>query len=117
MNNFKVNVKFVDTETEALEKERENAFWLAVLSYVEPLFLWFVLCYMMGWSFSGFSSIVLLISLAVTRFIYRIRLFLYPLAWGALVFLFSSGQALSWWINVLAILIILAGRFWLLFSE
>ena len=115
--NFKVNVKFVDPEAEALEKERETAFWLAVLSYVEPFFLWFVIRYMMGWALTGFDSIGLLIGLVVIRFISKFRMFVYPIAWGGVVYLFSSGRLLPWWIDVLGILLVVGGRFWLLFSE
>jgi len=109
---MKVNIKIEDPEVKA----RENAFWMAVLSYVEPFFLWFVIRFLMDWPLLGGWSIVTLVALAVIRFMHPVRL-VYPLVWGVILYQFTTGPLLPGWLDVLAILMVVGGRFWFLFSE
>jgi hypothetical protein len=69
------------------------------------------------YSLSGFGPIALLITLVVVRFMYTVRTFLYPIGWGIFLYAFTSDQLLPWWIDLLGILIVVVGRFWLLFSR
>ncbi len=110
---MKVNIQLEDPEV----RERENAFWMMILSYVEPVFLWFVIQFLMDWSLFGGWSIGTLVGLVVVRFVYPVRLVVYPLLWGVLVYQFTAGTLLPGWLDVLAILIVVVGRFWFLFSE
>lgn len=110
---MKVNIQLEDPEV----RDRENAFWMAVLSYVEPFFLWFVIRFLMDFPIFGGWSIVILVALVVIRFIYPIRWVIYPLVWGILIYQFTAGTLFPGWLDVLAILIVVGGRFWFLFSE
>jgi hypothetical protein len=106
---MRINVTFQES-TQA----RENAFWLAILTYVEPLVLWFGIYKMYSLHIAGFASVALLTTLLIFRFMYTSRTFTYPLVWGVFLYAFTDGQLLPWWIDVLGIALVVGGRFWLL---
>ncbi|MFC7443279.1 hypothetical protein [Laceyella putida] len=64
---------------------------------------------------AGLGSVALLTTLLIVRFMYTIRAFLYPLVWGVFLYSFTSGQLLPWWTDVLGLVLVVGGRFWLLF--
>jgi hypothetical protein len=106
----RINVTFQES-TQA----RENAFWLAILTYVEPFLLWFGIMKMYSMTPTGFGSVALLTTLLIFRFMYTARTFTYPLVWGVFLYAFTDGQLLPWWIDVLGIALVVGGRFWMLF--
>ena len=110
---MKVHIQIEDPEVKA----RENAFWMSVLGYIEPLFLWYVIQYLMNWPLFGGWSVVTLVIFVVIRFVYILRLVIFSLAWGIILYQFTTGTLLPGWLDILAILLVVGGRFWFLFSN
>lgn len=108
-----INVRIKDAEEERLAKEREQTFWLTVFSFIEPFFLWFALTKVYAFDMVGVVSILMMAVFVITRFIHPVRMVLLPIAWGLLIFHFT-GDLLPVWVDVLAILMVMGGRFWLI---
>jgi hypothetical protein len=73
----RINITFQDPS-----QARENTFWLAILTCVEPFLLWFGIVKMYSMTPTGFGSVALLTTLLIFRFMYTARTFTYPLVWG-----------------------------------
>lgn len=103
---MKINVKFTDPETE----KRELLFWLTIFSYIEPFLLWILMDHIHSFRIIGTISVIILVLLLVTRFLFMAKVFVYPLIWGYLILGFFGFS----WVILFTAAMIAFGRYWLI---